>query len=143
MNKIDISDQIVKNSLNKIDQNRKNVLNENSSNITNVKQKNQVPENKKMYDAALDFESIFVYQLLEAMDKTVEKSGFIDGGAGEKIFKSMLNEEYAKNISKQQNFGLADTIYQQLGGKFVTKKYDQNMKTVNINEKENLNKEDE
>ncbi len=48
---------------------------------------------------AEDFESIFLEILLKSMRKTVVKSGFLDGGNAEGIYKDMLDSEYAKNMA--------------------------------------------
>lgn len=77
--------------------------------------------NKSNHDEALrkaasDFESVFVAQLLDIMDSTVEKGEFMNGGHAEKTFKSMLNQEIAKNISSTPatSFGFAEQIYRQM-----------------------------
>lgn len=66
--------------------------------------------------AACDFEAVFVRQLLEIMDSTVQKSELMHGGQAEGIFKSMLNEEVAKEIASNPatSFGLAEQIYKQM-----------------------------
>jgi len=76
-------------------------------------QQGRLDEIKKQAKA---LEGQLVKMMVDQMKKTVNKSGFIDGGQGEKIFSGMLNEEYSKEISKNGNLGLADTIYKQLTG---------------------------
>jgi flagellar protein FlgJ len=76
----------------------------------------QTPKQKELKTAAQQFEAVFVQQLLEAMDSTVDREeGFLSGGEAEKTFRGMLNQETATNISKQagQGFGLAESVYQQ------------------------------
>lgn len=70
----------------------------------------------KLRKSAVDFEAVFVQQLLNTMDSTVEKSDFMRGGRGEETFKSMLNEQIAQNIasSPSTSFGLAEQIYKQM-----------------------------
>ena len=72
------------------------------------------PERKKLYNACVEFESIFVKMMLNQMKKSVDKSGFIDGGHAEEIFEDMLYDEYAKQISKNESLGLAEQIYDSL-----------------------------
>lgn len=79
------------------------------------------PENKdqkKLKKAAQEFEAIFVQQMLDAMDKTIDReNSFISGGSSEQYFRGMLNEEIAKSMSTRQGgsgFGLAETIYRQM-----------------------------
>ncbi|MBE7411901.1 MAG: rod-binding protein [Leptospiraceae bacterium] len=69
------------------------------------------PYRKKLYDASVEFESIFVKMMLKEMKKSVEKTNLIHGGYAEEIFEDMLYDEYAKNISKNESLGLAEEIY--------------------------------
>ena len=63
-----------------------------------------------MKKAAEDFESLFLNIVLKAMRDTVPKSGLIDGGNAEDIYKGMLDEEYSKMMAQQRHTGLADNI---------------------------------
>ena len=76
-------------------------------------------QDDRLKKAANDFESVFVSQFLQTLDSTVEKSEFMHGGQAEDTFKSMLNQEIAKNISSSPttSFGLAAQIYKQLKSK--------------------------
>jgi flagellar protein FlgJ len=64
--------------------------------------------------SAQDFESIFVNMMMKSMRSSVQKSGFLDGGNAEEIYKGMLDQEYSKMMSKSGRLGLADTIERQL-----------------------------
>jgi len=68
----------------------------------------------KVKQLASDFESIFMEQIFRSMRSSVQKSGLIDGGNAEEIYTSMLDSEYAKEMSKQGNAGLAQMIERQL-----------------------------
>ncbi len=57
-----------------------------------------------------DFESLFLGIVLKAMRDTVPKSGLVDGGNAEEIYRSMLDGEYAKQMASQRHTGLADNI---------------------------------
>ncbi|EPG74810.1 rod binding protein [Leptospira fainei serovar Hurstbridge str. BUT 6] len=72
------------------------------------------PYRKRLYDASVEFESIFVKMVLKEMKATVHKSGLIDGGYAEEIFEDMLYDEYSKNLSANSSLGLAEQIYQSL-----------------------------
>lgn len=72
------------------------------------------PYRKKLYDASVEFESVFVKMMLKEMKSTVHKEKLIDGGYAEEIFEDMLYDEYAKNISKNESMGLAEEIYKQM-----------------------------
>jgi flagellar protein FlgJ len=63
---------------------------------------------------AQDFESIFLEQMFKSMRSSVQKSGLVDGGNAEEIYTSMLDSEYAKQMSSQGNAGLSQMIERQL-----------------------------
>ena len=68
-----------------------------------------------LYAQCQEFESIFVKMMLKEMRKTVDKSdSIISGGFAEDIYRDMLDDEYAKSMSKTARFGLADLLYRQL-----------------------------
>jgi flagellar protein FlgJ len=71
------------------------------------------PELAKLREVCQDFEAIFIKQMLDAMRKTVTKTGLIDGGMAEDIFEDMLYEERAKLMAKTGSFGIADILYNQ------------------------------
>lgn len=76
------------------------------------------PENEKeaqkLMEMCREFESIFLAKIMEAMRKTVNKSGLIDGGHAEKIFESLLDMERSRVICQNHSFGLAIKFYEQL-----------------------------
>ncbi len=69
---------------------------------------------KKLYDACVDFEAIFVKQMLDSMRDTVEKNGLLDGGFAEGIYEDMLYEKYAETMAHSADFGIARLLYNQL-----------------------------
>ncbi len=79
---------------------------------TNIKEEiKQDPYRKKLFDASVEFESMFVKLMLNQMRKTVEKQNMIHGGYAEDIFEDMLYDEYSKEISKNESLGIAEQIY--------------------------------
>ena len=73
-----------------------------------------VDKSSQLYKACLDFEAIFIKQMLNVMRKTVQKDGLLDGGLSEDIFEDMLYDEYAKKMAQTAQFGLAETMYLQI-----------------------------
>lgn len=66
-------------------------------------------------DASIEFEAIFMNQLVSAMRKTVGESGLIQKSQGEKMFEGMLDEEWARGLAGRHGpSGLSEMIYQQL-----------------------------
>jgi flagellar protein FlgJ len=59
---------------------------------------------------AEEFESLFLGLVLKSMRNSVQKSGLIDGGNAEDIYKSMLDDEYTKIMAAQRGTGIAEQI---------------------------------
>ncbi|RYG61507.1 MAG: chemotactic signal-response protein chel [Alphaproteobacteria bacterium] len=66
----------------------------------------------KMRQKSKEFESFFVYQMMELM-KTETDNDF-DGGFAEETFRHTLNENMAKSVVDAGGFGIADTVYREL-----------------------------
>ena len=82
-----------------------------------VQAKKPVDTNSELYKVCIDFESLFIKQMLDVMRKTVQKTGLLEGGLSEDIFEDMLYEQYAKKMAETAQFGLARTIYDQVSSK--------------------------
>jgi soluble lytic murein transglycosylase-like protein len=67
------------------------------------------------WQAAQDFEAIFIHQMLKAMRNTVPKDE--EMSTGRRIFTEMLDEQIANTASRTGSFGLANIIYRELAGK--------------------------
>lgn len=81
-----------------------------------------MPSTKKqseLMEAAQNFEAVFINQMMNIMDSTVEKSDFLRGGKGEEIFKKMMNQNISVEMAKNpaSSFGLAKQIYEQMKDK--------------------------
>lgn len=59
------------------------------------------PELKRLRETADEFGAILYRMLLKQMRATVEKSGLLDGGRGEEIFRDFLDDEYARSAGRQ------------------------------------------
>lgn len=71
-------------------------------------------EDRKLKQTCVEFESIFIKQMLNSMKSTINKSGLIKESMGEKLFDDMLYDEYAQKMAKTSQFGIADMMYKQL-----------------------------
>jgi Rod binding domain-containing protein len=58
-------------------------------------------------EAARQVESLFAFQLLKAMRKTVPEDGLLSGGKGEDIARTLQDEMLSDAIAKRDAFGLA------------------------------------
>ncbi|AHH08739.1 rod-binding protein [Borrelia anserina] len=80
-----------------------------------VKKTNQYKNDNKLYEAALEFEAMFVNQMLKSMRNSLKKeNNLINGGQTEEIFEDMLYLERAKQIAKSKSFRLAELIHNQI-----------------------------
>lgn len=81
-------------------------------------------DHKQIKQLAEEFESFFIGIVLKSMRDTVPKDGMINGGNAEDIYRSMLDAEYAKEMSRQRTTGIADNIE-----KFLLQSYDSQVKS--------------
>ena len=73
-----------------------------------------VNNDAKLRETASEFEAIFIQQMLKTMRETSFESNLLPKSEGEKIFRSLLDEQYANLSAKSGNLGLGVMIYQQL-----------------------------
>ncbi len=74
----------------------------------------QRKELEKLDKTCRDFESLFVYQMLKTMRKTVHKTNLVGGGQAEEIFADMLDQERSKEVSQKKGMGMAELLFSQL-----------------------------
>lgn len=63
---------------------------------------------------AEEFESLFLGQMFDHMYAGVDTNGPFGGGPAEKIFRSLLVQEYGKIIARSGGTGIADSVERQL-----------------------------
>ncbi|MDD4556580.1 MAG: rod-binding protein [Alphaproteobacteria bacterium] len=79
------------------------------------KQKSQMvgmkaQNDKQAKETAEDFEAFFLSRTMESMFETVSTEGMFGGGNAERIYRSMLINEYGKNIAQSGGIGVADHV---------------------------------
>ena len=62
------------------------------------------------HEAAEKFEGVFVGQFLNQMFAGVKTDGPFGGGQGEKMFRSLMLNQYGKEIASRGGFGLSNAI---------------------------------
>lgn len=75
---------------------------------------NMRADKEKIRQAVEEFEAFFISQTFEQMYSTVPVNETFGGGNAEKIFRSMLIDEYGKMTAKSGGIGLTDQIMTQL-----------------------------
>lgn len=68
----------------------------------------------KIRKAADEFEVQFFGQMLAPMFETIETDPTFGGGHGEEMFRSLLVNEYGKQVSQRGGFGISDAVYREL-----------------------------
>lgn len=72
------------------------------------------PDMAQITKVSKQFESVFVSQFLGSMFEGVSTDGPFGGGQGESMFRSLMLDEYGKQISSRGGFGLSDAIQRTL-----------------------------
>ncbi len=86
----------------------------------------QSKENKtELMKTAKQFEGVFFNQMLNEMDKTVDRSNDVFGASsGQDMFRGMLNEKIADAMANRpggSGLGLAQAVYKQLAARLPEK----------------------
>ncbi len=63
---------------------------------------------------AQEFEGVFLSQFLAQMFDGISADGPTGGGQGEMMFRSLMLDEYGKQIAAQGGIGLADAVTREL-----------------------------
>lgn len=64
--------------------------------------------------AAEEFEAVFLTQMVEQMFAMTPVDNQFGGGQGEKVFKSMMAQEYGKVMASNGGIGLADEVKKEM-----------------------------
>ena len=63
---------------------------------------------------AKEFESVFISQFIGPMFDGISTDGPFGGGQGEAMFRSLMVDEYGKEIEKRGGLGLASSVASEL-----------------------------
>lgn len=74
------------------------------------------PKDEKLRKVAKDLEGVFVAELFKAMRETVPQDGLTNGGMGEDVFTSMLDQHLAPQVGDGWQGGIGEALYRQLRG---------------------------
>ena len=87
------------------------------SKVENLAQRVQTASARKsgndLKTTTQEFESLLVYKMLEAMRRTVPKSGLLDSFSMD-MYQSMMDQEMANEIAKKGTIGLSKMLFEQL-----------------------------
>jgi len=82
----------------------------------------QEHRDKHLWKVSRKFEAMMFQQMMSAMRKTIPSSGFIHTGFAEDVHGAMFDQAVAKAVSRQGNFGIANSIYRQLSHESVVRR---------------------
>ena len=74
----------------------------------------QTADPVKAKQTAQQFEGVFITQMLGEMFDGISTDGPTGGGQGEAMFRSLMIDEYGKQMASQGGFGLSDSIQREL-----------------------------
>jgi len=75
-----------------------------------------IDKTSDLYKQCLELEIFLVKNMLSSMRNTVQKSGLIEEGFAGKMYEDMLYDEYARKLTVNANFGMAEMAYLELTG---------------------------
>lgn len=91
-------------------------------------------EKKRLYDTALEFQSLFINMMLKGMRQTLHtEDDMLYGGRTQEIFEDMLYDEYSKTYSRTAGFPLAEQVYLQMAPRIqedAGRSYEDNLKNA-------------
>lgn len=68
----------------------------------------------QMQKLAKDFEATIIAELLRPMFEALDTEGVGGGGEGERMFRPMLVDQYAKGIAQAGGLGLSDMVLREM-----------------------------
>lgn len=80
-----------------------------------------VPEEQKVGELSRQFEAVLLRQILQEAQKPIIKTKSADSGAISSIYKDMIVNQTADNISKSSSIGLAKSLKAQLSHQLLKK----------------------
>lgn len=63
--------------------------------------------------ATREFEAVLLQEMFKVMRETVPEGGLLDGGQGEQMFTSLLDDFIAREAARRAEGGLAAALYRQ------------------------------
>lgn len=70
----------------------------------------------QLKEIAQSFEAMFIAQMFAHMNEGIEPDPNFGGGQAEAMFKSLLNDQYAQELSKRGGIGIAPAVERFLKG---------------------------
>lgn len=68
----------------------------------------------KIREAAQEFESVFLGEMLRPVFDQLETDGLFGGGSGERMYRSLLVQEYGRAIARTGTVGVAEAVEREM-----------------------------
>lgn len=68
----------------------------------------------KIREAAQEFESVFLGEMLRPVFEQLETDGLFGGGSGERMYRSLLVQEYGRAIARTGSVGVAEAVEREM-----------------------------
>ena len=68
----------------------------------------------RIRDTAVEFEAMFISQMMRPMFEGIKTAAPFGGGAGEDMWRSLQIDEYGKSIARSGGIGIADAVMQEM-----------------------------
>lgn len=70
----------------------------------------------RVRQAAVEFEAVFLSQMLRPMFAGISADGPFGGGHAEQTYRSMMLDEYGRSIARSGGIGIADAVMREMLG---------------------------
>lgn len=64
--------------------------------------------------AAEEFEAVFLGEMMSPVFEQLESDGLFGGGSGERMYRSMLVQEYGRAMARSGGIGIADAVQREM-----------------------------
>lgn len=72
-------------------------------------------QDKRLREAAGDFEAIFISMMMQSMRKAFPKNEMFHGGQGEDVFQGLMDQELSKRAAMNgRGIGIGEMLYKSL-----------------------------
>ena len=74
----------------------------------------KAPDLAEVEKSATQFEALLLQQMFKSMWESVPKEGMLSGSREEELFRDMLNENLAKEVSEKQSIGIKKVVVNEM-----------------------------
>lgn len=79
-----------------------------------LKQAASSGDKKAVHEAAVEFEAVFLSEMLSPIFENLDTDGLFGGGSGEEMYRSLLVREYGRAMARAGGVGIADAVQREI-----------------------------